>query len=398
MVCEGIEKHHHIKYTQKRRGFIKNLLIGLATPMFTSLSPLSVFAQPDASTPPFKMLVLGDSVVWGQGLVEEAKFYTIVKKRIEQDLLRGRTVHMLNLSHSGAAILPKAKACPSVPGEVPLGTPTIYAQVNSASSIYASSGVKPEEVNLVLLNGGINDIGFPLIVNPATKEKTLIKLSKKFCLEEMEKLLLTLHKTFPKADLLVTGYFPMISRKTDPEFVMKLIRAFFGLSKGNDLLRDAAKRQKEQLKRAGKMGDLNSMQSNWLIDRLTTLSDVWKRTSDADLEAAVNRINSRSEPLPGPRTRALFVKVNFLPEECYGASNTHLWKITGSGGGLGNFVTDDQMFSQRAETCRLVAADLNSRAKLICPIAGTGHPNVLGSQKYADAITDKLKCLLAGPC
>ena len=381
----------------ERRVFIKQLVMGLATPMLTSLSPLSVFAQGDASTP-FKMLVLGDSVVWGQGLVEESKFYTIVKKRIEQDLLPGRTVHMLNLSHSGASILPKAKSCPAVPGEVPIGTPTIYSQVNSASSIYASSGVKPEEVNLVLLNGGINDIGFPLIVNPFTQEKKLIKLSKKFCLEEMEKLLLTLNKTFPKADLLVTGYFPMISGKTDQEILMKLIRAFLGLPKGNEVLRNAAKRQKDQLKRAEKMNDANLKQSNWLIDRLALLSDVWKRTSDRDLEEAVNRINSRNESLPGPAGRAVFVKVNFLPEECYGASNTHLWQITGSSGGIGNFVTDDQMFSQRAETCRLVAADLNSRAKLVCPIAGTGHPNKFGSQKYADAITAKLKCLLVGPC
>ena len=379
----------------ERRVFIKNLLMGLATPVIASLSPLGVVAQRDAATP-FKMLVLGDSVVWGQGLVEEAKFYTIVKQRIERDLLPGRTVHMINLSHSGATILPKAKACPSVPGEVPIGTPTIYAQVNSASSIYASSGVKPEEVNLVLLNGGINDVGFPLIVNPFTEEKKLIKLSKKFCLEEMEKLLLTLNKTFPKAHLLLTGYYPMISRKTDPEFLAKLIQAFLGLPKGNDVLRDAAKRQKEQLKRAEKMNDATLMQSNWLIDRLAVLSDVWKRTSDADLEAAVARINSRNEA--GPATRAVFVKINFLPEECYGAGNTHLWQITGSGGGIGNVVTDDQMLAQRAETCRLVAADLDSRAKLICPIAGTGHPNKSGSQKYADAITDKLKCLLVGPC
>ena len=134
------------------------------------------------------------------------------------------------------------------------------------------------------------------------------------------------------------------------------------------------------------------MQSNWLIDRLAFLSKVWKTRSDADLQKAVDATNAN----PGASGRiATFVKVIFAENECYGADKTNLWKITGSSGGVGHFITDDQMFSPRGETCRLIQADLNARARLICPVAGTGHPNSFGAKKYADAILEKLSSILA---
>jgi lysophospholipase L1-like esterase len=326
------------------------------------------------------MLVLGDSVIWGQGLNEDAKFYTIVAEGLEQRL--GRRVDKLNLSHSGASILPKEKSCPSLPGEVPIGTPTIYTQAKAALSDYAAAGIKPEEVDLILLNGGINDIGFPVIVDPFTKTKKLTEKSKKYCFQEMTMLLRMLHESFPKAHLVVAGYFPIISKATDPNFVADLIKGLLGLSRGDEVLRSANKRQREQLKRATKLNDANLMRSNWLIDHLAELSRVWKTRSDADLQAAVDAVNASVT-----RRIATFVEVPFADDECFGADKTNLWKITANGGHL---ITDDQMFSQRGEICPLIEADLNARAKLICPVAGTGHPNTFGSKKYAKAILEKL--------
>ena len=369
-------------YSSERRRVVQGLLALLSLPA-TSLAQAPFAFLSQTRSRPFYMLVLGDSVVWGQGVQDENKFSSLVKKRIATELLPDREVHQLNLSHSGAHILPKNKNCPSFPGEVPSDTPTIYTQTTAAVTIYASVGIKPEDVDLVLLNGGINDIGVRTIVNPFTKEKKIAELSKKFCFDEMKKLLSLLAEKFPNAWLVTTGYFPIISHKTDPDVLNNLISAYLGVPKGQEAMRESAKRQKEQLKRARIANDETLMSSNWLIDRLASLSAQWKRSSDADLEAASKTVK-----------RGIFVGLEWSPEECYAANNTSLWQVTGSSGGIGNLITDDQMYLPRQETCRLVRPDLKSEARLTCPIAGTGHPNVRGAKKYADAIIKKLQDIL----
>lgn len=138
------------------------------------------------------MLVLGDSVVWGQGLSEENKFYTKVKDEIERELSGNRKVRQLVDAHSGAVIAPKKpKCCPIAPGEVPIGTPTLFAQVDTALSKYASFGVNRNDIDLVLPNGCINDIGFPLIVNPFTSQKTITKQSENSVKREWKSCCLT---------------------------------------------------------------------------------------------------------------------------------------------------------------------------------------------------------------
>src|SRR4051812_2641493 len=108
------------------------------------IDPVVIVASAQTTTEPrpFEMLVLGDSVVWGQGLSEEKKFYTRVKNAIERELPGNRKVRQLVEAHSGAAIAPKKpKSCPTAPGEVPIVTPTLFSQVDAALSTYASFGV-----------------------------------------------------------------------------------------------------------------------------------------------------------------------------------------------------------------------------------------------------------------
>jgi hypothetical protein len=186
--------------------------------------------------------------------------------------------------------------------------------------------------------------------------------------------------------ILVAGYFPMISTATDPDILANLIQAFFGVKKSGDILKKADKEQKKELKEAARLHKVLAAEPNWLIRRLSLLSSLWKSVSDADLQAAVDEVTSS---LRGGK-RVLFAKVDFQPEECYAAAQTNFWKVTGSSGGLGDLITDDSMFVPRKEICRLAAADLNSLGRLICPVAGTGHPNERGAQKYTVAILQKL--------
>ncbi len=53
----------------------------------------------------FEMLVVGDSIVSGQGLREEDKFYTLTKNWLQHEVFQNkRKVKLKNYSHSGARL------------------------------------------------------------------------------------------------------------------------------------------------------------------------------------------------------------------------------------------------------------------------------------------------------
>jgi lysophospholipase L1-like esterase len=74
-----------------RRRFLTGMMT-LAAAMHTSRLAIPIFAaEPQLPSQlaglPYEMLVLGDSVVWGQGLPEEKKFYSIVRDKLQSEVL-----------------------------------------------------------------------------------------------------------------------------------------------------------------------------------------------------------------------------------------------------------------------------------------------------------------------
>ena len=63
-----------------------------------------------------EMLVLGDSVIWGQGLKPENKFSHIVCKWLTEQT--GRKINFHNEAHSGATIFPESDKGKVYEGEV----------------------------------------------------------------------------------------------------------------------------------------------------------------------------------------------------------------------------------------------------------------------------------------
>src|SRR2546423_4740623 len=108
----------------------------------------------------YRIVVLGDSVPWGQGLEPAEKFYSLVQAAIPG-------AESTLIAHSGATIgvgVPPTEA--QVDGEVPTAYPTIMQQVEAFNDA-------PEAVDLVLVNGGVNDINFFLILHPLTDNADL---------------------------------------------------------------------------------------------------------------------------------------------------------------------------------------------------------------------------------
>jgi hypothetical protein len=365
-----------------RRTFLgRSAKFAAAAPLLLGLRP---FAPAFAQERPFEMLVLGDSVMWGQGLREEEKFYTNVRGALEREVVC-RKVNLRVLAHSEATILPKHEFCPDAPGEVPARRPTINAEVELAVQDYAGAGVPLASVGLVVVDGGINDVTVARIINFLTPDDKLVSLARRFCGEAMRHLLDTILRAFPNAFVVVPGYFPIISEQTDPDTMRDLIAAFFGLDEGEKMM----KRAQEMSAKRGR---------DWFIKRQAAISSLWYRESDKSLQRAVDEANAADAKRRGAaadaKLRAYFAHIPFAPDESYGAPNTALWKITGSAPG-GGFRSDDQMYEARQPLCEEYEPDPFRR--LVCKAAGTGHPNLRGEAKYTEAILARAREAL-GPC
>jgi len=393
---------------QNRRLFLRSTLAAAVGGLVTAAAaarPLSALCLTRGFTPEFEMLVLGDSVMWGQGLQESDKIYTLVRRGLEEELLR-RPVRQLVKAHSGATILPDRSPCLVASGEVNISTPTITYQIQMALDDYRLKGMPPESVGLVLLNGGINDASFVRLLNVfATTRDKVRELARKYCGERMRALLLETVTRFPNAIVIVPGYFPFISTKTDPELIKHLIQAYLGL--------EDRRKSIAALETIGtKSGTRNR---SWIMRRLAELSAEWYAASDANLQRATDEVNAEIAARPelqlsdARRTanmlaaempaaegrRVFFVPIKFEEEEAYAAPSTRFWKITGRNPDfegdpkVSRFITDDHQFKTRQPQC--FQPKFNAFALQACQIAGTGHPNVSGARRYAESIMGRLR-------
>ena len=361
---------------------------------------------------PFEMLIFGDSVIWGQGLNDEEKFSRVVKKKLEAKYL-GRVVNLEDLSHSGATIVASKKfkvpddAFEDLHGEVPRPTPTLWAQLEAARKKYdCHQKIRNKHlyecskpVDLILMNGGINDVGIQSLVNPFYCDWTIAWFTKrrirKYCHHEMQKFLKAVSDTFGDATVVVAGYYPIICPGTKMDRIKELISSY--LSPRDSNWPDETSRDLEKLEWEKRKRKVENPKESWLVKRLSKISNIWKTTSDEALEQSVKEVNSQTGS-----SKAVFVKVDFGPNECYAGSETKLWEISGFTPGQG-LESNDLKGAVRAVACpesrrKMATANIDPFFRLmlnsICPPAGSGHPNIAGSQKYSDAVWNRVEPLL----
>ncbi|MDQ4079194.1 MAG: SGNH/GDSL hydrolase family protein [Gemmatimonadota bacterium] len=313
----------------------------------------------------FDMIVLGDSIMWGQGLKDEQKFSYRVEQWV-RDQLPGVHVRRHVLAHSGARIKADAAedAKPPKHGEVPWRYPSITAQLERAKTI-----VDPASVSLILLDGGINDFGSKVIVNPdptvdadwvrrVTREKTV---------DRMKGLLPKVADAFPNAKVVLTNYFLIVSRKSELVILWELLRAW-------ELIEPP--------------------KTEWVRDKMAAHALAFHEESTAGFREAVREVtqkllatNNTKTTLPRrnvamnverlalPPSRVALADVGFGPEHAYGAPQTRLFYVN----------EPDPAASVRKPMCVAQLPD-GSPEFANCLIAASGHPNVAGARAYADAI------------
>lgn len=163
----------------------------------------------------FNFLVLGDSVAWGQGLPDEQKFYRLLSSRIQARHSDWQVAPIL-LAHSGATIVMQGEEPAEIAGEVPVAYPSLDKQARQTA-------VPPADVRLVVLNGGINDIDVRFILNPFTSTFDLTDQIALHCRKGMADLLRSIASLYPSAVVILTGYYPILSRQSSLPWIPKFL-------------------------------------------------------------------------------------------------------------------------------------------------------------------------------
>lgn len=323
---------------------------------------------------PFNVVAFGDSVMWGQGLAEPSKFVSKVRLWLQGQL--GKEVRLLSFARSGAVYgpLPTQDETPALQelitssGEIPRNGPTIMNQ----ALVIAPSRITPADVDLVLLDGCINDVGVMNILNPDASDQAIATLTQQNCGPGvMDARLSRVHALYPNARILLTGYFPIVSNLSDITAVAVLMTNVGALS--------AAVAPLFGVPIDPLTGVVaGAVASEVLRSKAVSHSNTFHAVSTALLTTSVVTANSH---LAGNRIR--FVPIPFAPLNAYAAPDTWLWLVPTPGIPISN--AKDEVFEQRVRACTAVPNMPPS-----CIPASMGHPNVKGAQAYADAITASL--------
>ena len=209
--------------------FIKHPLIAVVaivlvlSAAISGQSPLPLTPDQPAARQ-LNLLVLGDSIMWGQGLNEQHKAWYQVKSWLKENT--SREVRENIEAHSGAVVgvndVPWSNDAPP-DGEVSSAVPTVNHELDRALRSYAS----PSQVDLVLVDGCINDVDVRNLLNAANSSDDVKRMATEKCGMPMQALIRRVANSFPSAHVIVTGYFPIISEKTPDSLLMKAMARMF---------------------------------------------------------------------------------------------------------------------------------------------------------------------------
>ncbi len=331
---------------------------------------------------PFEFLVVGDSLVWGQGLEEKDKFYTLTKNWLEAEAF-GQTVpvNLKVLAHSGSTLTLHENEAEALRKagkderkfynpEINVGFPSIKSQLDIAAAEYEST----ESVKLIMLSGGITDISVAAILNPLGKNKQLRADIEKYCGRSMSEVLGHAASLFPNALIAVVGYYPMISPQTRTHDLFNFTLEAYGIPRplkpvANNLL------TKQFFKVFGKKA----------IER----SRIWIEMSESKFRESIDSLNSRLN-----RTRAVYVKAPIDETNTYGTKGSLVFRMLKKGR------IEDRFYDERKQLCDPTFRELKDLTGLkypvrFCEMAAVGHPNPEGSRAFAEAIKTAIAPLIA---
>lgn len=376
------------------------LLPSSALLIFFLTTACGVFGQ--CHTPPetgaenhLNMLVVGDSILWGQGLREQQKSWFRVKCWLQGTT--GRIVDVVVKAHSGALVERspgQTQTYSSDNPEVNLPLPSINEELDEARKLYGDGS----KVDLVLVDGCINDVDVRNLLNAAVSRDAIRERAINSCGGAMTRLLRRITDAFPNAHVVVPGYYRIVSQETeDNAFIRLMVKQLAG----------------QPVVEGRRLTDKE------MRERLIANSEEFYTASTAGLREAIEQVNGELQGRAS-KQKVLFADIQFWPEHAFSARDTLLWTFVFDSTNLSGFrkvlialtfgttayKANDAVRKERIESCketykkpktpREKKDEKQDREKrlLACRYASLGHPNQMGALIYAEAIKGQLQWLI----
>lgn len=321
----------------------------------------------------FRTVVLGDSVAWGQGLLKEQKFHSIVAQELAALARRDGLPEVLIdspkvFAHSGAVIHfdpdkeGDERACirhmqDRFEGELPLSYPSITHQVDRI--------LEGDGVDLVMLTAGANDLNLFKVVDVELSEAAFRTRVEALLHRKLWPLLSKIGRKCGNATIVLCGYYKPVSEQSHSPLLDPLL----------DQLNDA--------KPNGLRG----------LDRLAEISrrgDLWMELSVACLTAAIASAVADEPSLDG---RIHLAVPRWDNSNAVFGPMTKLWA-------LGSLAQAQDPFSQlRNDEFMKFHQKYHGnhvpdwKAIQVSRRGSAGHPNPAGAQRYAEAIQPLLPAI-----
>jgi lysophospholipase L1-like esterase len=328
---------------------------------------------------------VGDSLIWGQGLHEADKFYTLTAEWLRESAFgERRTVDLKVKAHSGSTLKfqPKEAEKYKTAGrdetfyynsEVNVGFPSTWKQVEVAAAEYRAEG-DHAGADIIMLTGGITDISVSKVLDPFGDNKELAPMIEKYCRDDMSDVLEHIAKSHPGAMIVVIGYYPIISPRSSGKRVFNGWLESMSFPGGLKPLANNAVTRKLFFGKIRKKA----------IER----SRIWIDKSNKNFQFAVDNFNTKQN-----EARAVFVRSPITEETCLETKDSLLFRMGKNG------VSEDSLAVERSVECRKALRELKRSTAIEysvrhCEIAGVGHPDPAGARAYAESIKTALAPLL----
>jgi lysophospholipase L1-like esterase len=328
-----------------------------------------------------RVVALGDSVVWGQGLRDNEKFFYL----IAESLAKYGSVQLQKetVAHSGAIIGSRDGTSGVVfPGEVPSSFPTILQQSDNFRN-------SPEFVDYVIMDGGANDVGITWVIDPAITIEILRSRVRQYCYHDMIELLQRTTAKFRNARIVVTGYYQGISEQTDSDALEAILVGLGFLTPAPIFT-----------------GALAGIGFEAGRSRVIENCRFFAEESRAQLRAAIDAINA-ALPLMDGKPRVVFADPNFGPENALFAPASWLFQPRTELFPVTHFLdAEDPLAAERQIYCGTQGCSFDEILKgefscfirkSKCEGASSGHPNQRGARAYANAIASALGFVVVDP-
>jgi hypothetical protein len=313
----------------------------------------------------YQMLVMGDSIAWGEGLQDQTKFHTLVGAHVTA-ANANMSVYKTITAHTGAILgWNDTGSGPTLDGDIPESYPTVKQQAQGvAGSPNAAT------VDLILVAATANDVGFQHFLDPNATHPQILTRVTQYCHVEMRSFLIWLVAAFPAAKIIVTGYYAGVSLDSSPAYLVDLVGVMYGLENNQGLAPTAL-----AIAKGVSPAGLPIIASN---------ATFFATQANIALKNAVQEANLTYLP---PQ-RIYFADPGFGPQNAALASNAWVFGLSTT---LNILQPTDSPASawRRKSQCQAVFGS-NFTDRTFCELASAGHPNVTGAQHYAAAIISLL--------